>query len=111
MTIISMWFSLLIGWLGVGLAVSVGCLLAWWLIPEVPWLTSKARQALLMVGILTGAGTFIYAKGVDDGVSRYQAKLTSEINKAISNGDRAREEALKKFDAQKDISDDGFARD
>jgi hypothetical protein len=111
MTMLSTWFSLLVGGLGLGLVTSIGCLVAWWLIPEVPWLTSRARQALLIVGIVTGAGTFIYAKGVADGIGRYQAKLTQQINKAIQSGDRAREEILKKFDATKDIPDDGFARD
>lgn len=54
----------------------------------------------------------IYVKGRSDGKAMYQAKLTREINKAIETGDRARTEALKKFDAQKDtIDDDGFARD
>ena len=61
--------------------------------------------------ILTAIGG-IYVKGRSDGKAAYQAKLTREINKSIEKGDRARTEALKKFDAQKDtIDDDGFARD
>lgn len=61
--------------------------------------------------LILAAVTGIYLKGHADGKAAYQAKLTRQINKAIATGDRARAEALKKFDAQKDISDDGFARD
>ena len=53
----------------------------------------------------------IYVKGRSDGKATYQAKLTAAINKSIEQGDRARTEALKKFDATKEIGDDGFARD
>lgn len=53
----------------------------------------------------------IYVKGRSDGKAAYQAKLTAAINKSIEQGDRARTEALKKFDATKEIDDDGFARD
>lgn len=66
------------------------------------------------VGIAALALTFVsgvYVKGRFDGKAAYQAKLTREINKAIETGDRARTEALKKFDAAKEIEDDGFARD
>jgi hypothetical protein len=66
------------------------------------------------VGIAAVALTFVssvYVKGRMDGKAAYQAKLTREINKAIETGDRARAEALKKFDATKEITDDGFARD
>jgi hypothetical protein len=66
------------------------------------------------VGIAAVALSFVggvYLKGRSDGKAAYQAKLTREINKAIETGDRARTEALKKFDATKEIEDDGFARD
>lgn len=103
--------SLLVGWLGLGMVISLGCLAAWWFIPEVPWLTSKARQALLFGGVVVGAYTVGGIHFSVKAITAYQAKLTREINKAIETGDRARTEALKKFDAQKDIQDDGFARD
>ena len=60
--------------------------------------------------ILTAIGG-IYVKGRSDGKAAYQAKLTREINKSIEKGDRARTEALKKFDATKEIDGDGFERD
>jgi hypothetical protein len=65
------------------------------------------------VGIAALALTFVsgvYVKGRFDGKAAYQAKLTREINAAIEKGDRARSEALRKFDANKDFSD-GFERD
>jgi hypothetical protein len=104
-------FFMLFGWLGMGLVISLGCLAAWYFIPEVPWLTSKARRLLLFVGIATGAYTIGLGHGTVKGVSIYQASLTKQINKAIATGDRARAEALNRFDATKEIEDDGFARD
>lgn len=62
-----------------------------------------ALAALALVG-------GIYLKGHWDGKAAYRAKLAREISAAIEKGDRAREEALKKFDANKDFSD-GFERD
>src|SRR5688500_9779738 len=96
---ISVLFSMLIGWFGLGVVISLGCLAAWWFIPEVPWLTSKTRQALLFVGVVVGAYSVGLGHGTVKGVSIYQANLTKQINKAINEGDRARAEALKKFDA------------
>ena len=77
--------------------------IAFFFTPLGRWLGISA-VALSIVG---GA----YLKGRSDGRASYQAKLTREINKAIATGDRARTEALKKFDSQKDVEDDGFARD
>jgi hypothetical protein len=62
-----------------------------------------AGVALVLVG-------GIYIKGRSDGKASYQAKLTREINTAIEKGDRARAEALNRFDSMKDY-DDGFFRD
>lgn len=53
----------------------------------------------------------IYIKGRSDGKAAYQAALTRQANKAIANGNRAEAEALKRFDLQKDLTDDGNARD
>lgn len=65
----------------------------------------------IIATLVIGSYSATYVKGRVDGKASYQAKLTKQINKAIVTGDKAREEALKKFDAQKDIDDDGFARD
>ena len=53
----------------------------------------------------------VYAKGRYDGKTAYRAKLEREIKTAISKGDAAREQALRKFDSNKEIEDDGNARD
>ncbi len=53
----------------------------------------------------------VYLKGRSDGKAAYQAKLEREIGKAITKGDKARTDALRKFDENKEIEDDGFARD
>ena len=78
-------------------------ILAFFLSPVGRWLGIGA--------IILAAVGGIYVKGRSDGRASYQAKLTRAINKSIETGDRARTEALKKFDAQKDVEDDGFARD
>lgn len=103
-------FNLLIGWLGIGLVISAGCLAAWWLIPEVPWLTDRLRRALFVIGVVAGAYTVGGAHQAAKAITFYQAKLTREINTAIAKGDRARAEALNRFDSMKDY-DDGFFRD
>lgn len=74
------------------------------------FLSPIGRYVAIGAIILAAIGG-IYVKGRSDGKSAYQAKLTREINTAIEKGDRARTEALKKFDATKEIEDDGFARD
>jgi hypothetical protein len=52
----------------------------------------------------------IYIKGRVDGKASYQAALTRQLNAAIAKGRGAEAEALKKFDAQKELEDDGFER-
>lgn len=74
------------------------------------FLSPLGRWVGIAAIVLTVIGG-IYLKGRSDGKAAYQAKLTREINKSIQEGDRARTEALKKFDAAKEIDDDGFARD
>lgn len=68
------------------------------------------RWVAIGVVILTAFGG-TYIKGRGDGKKAYQAKLEREINTAITKGDTARTEALKKFDSNKEIENDGFARD
>ena len=53
----------------------------------------------------------VYAKGRIDGKSAYQATLTKQINTAIVKGNQAEADALKKFDAEKELPNDPFARD
>ena len=53
----------------------------------------------------------IYVKGRSDGKASYQAALSRQAAKAIAKGNSAEADALKKFDLEKDIPDDGFARD
>ncbi len=67
------------------------------------------RYVLIGGAILVALGG-LYAKGRSDGKSAYQEKLKREISIAIDKGDSARTEALKKFDSNKEITDDGFAR-
>lgn len=52
----------------------------------------------------------VYLKGRSDGKASYQAKVEREIKRAVDRGDKARTEALKKFDANKEIEDDEFMR-
>jgi hypothetical protein len=66
---------------------------------------------ILIAGVVIVAFGGTYAKGRIDGKAAYQAKLTREIDKAVSKGDETRIDALKKFDTNKEIEDDGFARD
>jgi hypothetical protein len=103
--------ALLFGWLGLGLSIALASGLAWLLIPEVPWITSKLRQALLIVCICSAAGTVAFAKGVHTGTTLYRQKIEREIKNAVAQGKEGTAEALREFDASPTIPDDGFARD
>ena len=65
----------------------------------------------LMVGftILVVIGG-VYSKGRIDGKTAYQAKLARQISAAIAKGNGAEADALKRFDSQKELTDDGFQR-
>lgn len=102
--------SLLFGWLGLGLTVSVATGLAWWMLPET-WITSKTRQLLLMVCICSAVCTAAFAKGVHTGTVLHQEKIEREIKDAVATGNAAKAKALREFDASPTIPDDGFARD
>lgn len=78
-------------------------ILAFFLGPIGRWLAIGA--------VVVAAFGTTYIKGRMDGKRIYQAKLEREINIAIVKGDGARTEALKKFDTNKEIENDGFARD
>jgi hypothetical protein len=65
---------------------------------------------LLIFAVVAAALGGLYAKGRVDGKAAYQAKLEREIKAAIDKGDTARSDALKKFDSNKEIEDDGFTR-
>lgn len=73
------------------------------------FLSPLGRYVGIAAIVLTFVGG-IYIKGRSDGKAAFQAKLTREINTAIEKGDRARAEALNRFDSMKDY-DDGFFRD
>lgn len=73
------------------------------------FLSPLGRYAGIAAVALTFVGG-VYVKGRMDGKASFQAKLTREINTAIEKGDRARAEALNRFDSMKDY-DDGFFRD
>jgi hypothetical protein len=77
----------------------------------IAFVLSPVGRWVAIGGIVMVAVSGIYLKGRSDGKASYQAKLTREINKSIAKGDAARTDALKKFDANKEIEDDGFARD
>lgn len=68
------------------------------------------RWVAISAVVLTAFGG-TYVKGRNDGKGAYQAKLAREINTAIVKGDTARTDALKKFDTNKEIENDGFSRD
>lgn len=78
--------------------------------PFIAFLLGPIGRYLLIGGVILSAIGGVYIKGRVDGKSAYQAKLTREINAAIAKGDAARSDALKKFDSNKEIEDDGFAR-
>ena len=74
------------------------------------FMQSTLGRAIIVCVVVAAVALGIYGKGRSDGRAAYQAKLTREINQAIAKGERARAEALKKFDATKDFTD-GFERD
>ena len=96
---ISLIWSLIIGKFGLGL-VTAGCLLAaWWLIPNVPWLTDRLRQGLLFAGLAVGIWTLSYGHGFIDGRAAYKEKIERQIKNAVSEGTEARERSLRELDA------------
>lgn len=112
LALIVTWLSLLAGKLGLGLVVSALLIAAWWFVPELPWLTSRLRQGLLIAGLAIGAATLAYGVGAADAITTYKAKIQRERDNAIRSGDAAREKALRDFDAADDgsLPDDGFRR-
>ena len=79
-----------------------------WIIARVggPIIASLISGALIL-GVIGS----IYVKGRIDGKAAYQDKLTKQVNTAIAKGNQAEADALKKFDTEKDLPDDPFARD
>ena len=76
----------------------------------IAFLFGPIGRYLLIFLVVSAAIGGIYAKGRVDGKAAYQAKLEREIKAAIDKGDTARSDALKKFDSNKEVEDDGFAR-
>ena len=79
--------------------------------PFITFLLGPIGRWLMVAVVAMGMLGGLYAKGRIDGKAAYQAKLTRQMNAAIKSGNAAEIDALKKFDSQKDIEDDGFARD
>lgn len=77
----------------------------------ITFLLGPIGRYLLIASVVIMAIGGIYVKGRSDGKASYQAALARQANKAIAKGNSAEAEALKKFDEQKDLPDDGFARD
>lgn len=105
-------FSVIVGKIGIGLAVSAGLIAAGYCIPEVPWLTTNLRRGAIMLGVAIGALTFGYGWGAKDVRAAYKLKIEREIDNAKRKGDAARENSLRDFDALPDdqLPDDGFRR-
>lgn len=75
------------------------------------WLIGPVGRYVSIALVASMAFAGIYGKGRMDGKAAYQAKLEREIKAAINKGDSARTDALKKFDSNKEIENDGFSRD
>ncbi len=95
-----LWLAI-VGKLGLGLALSAACIVGWWLIPPLPWLTERLRLGLLITGIVIGGFTLGYGKGVYDEHKSYKAKIERQINEAVSTGNEGRADAIRKLDADK----------
>jgi hypothetical protein len=80
------------------------------IMPILMWLIGPIGKYVTMFAVVVALTSGVYLKGRSDGVTGYKAKLEREIKRAIEKGDTAREEALRKFDANKEVEDDGFAR-
>lgn len=74
------------------------------------WFLSPLGKIIGIVTICALAFGGVYTKGRVDGKSAYQAKLTRQLNAAIKKGNDAEAKALKKFDSEKELEDDGFER-
>jgi hypothetical protein len=78
--------------------------------PFLAFLLGPIGRWLIVAVVAAGAIGGLYAKGRIDGKAAYQAKLTRQLNAAITKGNDAEAEALKKFDSEKELEDDGFQR-
>ena len=68
------------------------------------------RYAVIALVAVSAIGG-IYVKGRSDGKTAYKSKIEREIKDAVTKGDDARADALRKFDASPDsVPDDGFQR-
>ena len=75
------------------------------------WLVGPIGRYVLIAAAVTAMLGGLYVKGRVDGKTAYQAKLTRQMNKAIAKGNQAEADALKKFDSDKEVENDGFSRD
>lgn len=72
-------------------------------------LSPVGRCVAIGLVVLTALGG-VYIKGRSDGKASYQAKVEREIKRAVDRGEKARADALRKFDSNKEIEDDEFMR-
>ena len=83
---------LFVTWFGAGMIIGVLCLLGWWLIPELPWFTHRARLGLLTVGVASLSATFVYGYAFMGGyryainqVAARNQEAVHAVNKAIGS--------------------------
>lgn len=95
-----LWLAI-VGKIGISFAVSGAMIAAWFFLPEIPWLTEKLRQVLLIAGISIAASTIAYTWGVYDEHAQYKAKIERQKDEAVATGDQGRADALRKLDADK----------
>lgn len=72
-------------------------------------LSPIGRYLMIGLAVITVLGG-VYIKGRSDGRAALQAKLDRQIAREVATGNTASVEALKKFDANKEIEDDEFMR-
>jgi hypothetical protein len=80
----STWWHLIVGKFGFELAVAGLLFAAWLFIPEVPWITSNVRKALLIAAIAVGTHALGYGSGFPDGYARSLKELAAQDRAAIA---------------------------
>lgn len=87
-------FHLFAGWFGIWLVVAAAAFFGWWLLPDLPWVTTKVRQALLMIGIVALTNAFAYAYAYSDGydyainqVAKKNERATADVRKQTGKVD------------------------
>jgi hypothetical protein len=71
-----------LGWLGLGGAVSVGALAGAWFLPGF-------RRLFIELAAVAAVASFVYAKGIHDGTSFKQAEWDAAERAAVQRGQNA----------------------